>query len=123
MTTFLTFSVYSINTSNSIPMQSEYLPAVTVFFLLSILFALVSLSWFIIENYFRAHKKMPAPVKFYVKILRKIEGWLRSLLRKIKSLTKKKVKPQEKSEANSVEARPNDQVRQFFIIRSLNLSF
>ncbi len=83
-------------------MQSEYLPAVTVYFLLSIGFALSCFIWFIIENFFRSHKYVPAPLRFYVSMLRKLEGLIASMFKKIKRKARKKVQARGNVDINSV---------------------
>lgn len=45
MTSFLTFSVTSVRIAGDIPMQSEYLPLITLYFLLSILYTFLGLTW------------------------------------------------------------------------------
>jgi hypothetical protein len=91
MTTFLTYSIFSLSTSSSIPMQSEYLPAVTVFYILSTLSTFVSFSWFVVENFFRSHKWLPLPLRLYVKMLRCAENSIADAFKKIKCKPRRKV--------------------------------
>ena len=51
MICFMTYSVYSLNFSSLFPQQSEYLMMITLYFLLSICWTLISMVWFIICNY------------------------------------------------------------------------
>ncbi|CAF0788447.1 unnamed protein product [Adineta steineri] len=51
MVCFMTYSVYSLNFSNLFPQQSEYLMMITLYFLLSICWTLISMAWFLIYNY------------------------------------------------------------------------
>jgi hypothetical protein len=90
MTTFLTFSIYSLNTSSSIPQQSEYLPAITLYFMLCTLFTLTTFTWYIIENFFRNRKMLPKPIKMYVNGLRASEAFLKTIYKAIKCKRKKK---------------------------------
>jgi hypothetical protein len=46
MTCFLTFSVNLIVISSEIPVQSDYLPVVSIYFLFSIIHSLTSIIWF-----------------------------------------------------------------------------
>ena len=46
MTSFLTFSVTSVRIAGDIPMQSEYLPLITLYFLLSIIYTFLGLTWY-----------------------------------------------------------------------------
>jgi hypothetical protein len=91
MTTFLTYSIFSLSTSNSIPMQSEYLPAVTIYYILSTLATFVSFSWFVVENFFRGHKWLPAPLRLYVNMLRWIKNSIADAFKMIKCKPKKRV--------------------------------
>lgn len=59
MTTFLTFSVYSLRVSGDIPVQSEYLPYVLIYFIFSVLNTLLSLFWFVLANHFLAKTILP----------------------------------------------------------------
>ncbi|CAF1236169.1 unnamed protein product [Rotaria magnacalcarata] len=62
MTCFMTYSVYSLNFSNLFPQQSEYLMMITLFFLLSICWTLISMIWFIICNHLISKVEMPKPL-------------------------------------------------------------
>ncbi len=48
MTSFLTLSVNSLRIAGDIPVQSEYLPLITLYNLLSIFYAFLGLLWFIL---------------------------------------------------------------------------
>lgn len=65
MTTFLTFSVYSLRVAGDIPIQSEYLPLITLYFIISTVYTLISFMWFILGNYFMTNVYLP---KFLIKI-------------------------------------------------------
>lgn len=52
MPCFMTYSVYSLSFSSIFPQQSVYIMMVTLFFLLSIGWTLVSMIWFVICNYY-----------------------------------------------------------------------
>ncbi|CAF1276435.1 unnamed protein product [Rotaria sp. Silwood1] len=62
MTCFMTYSVYSLNFSSLFPQQSEYLMMITLYFLLSICWTLISMVWFIICNHFATKAEMPKPI-------------------------------------------------------------
>jgi hypothetical protein len=72
MICFLTYSVYSLNFSSLFPQQSEYLMMITLYFLLSIFWTLISMIWFIIENHFITKAKMSKPIYVFSKFLQKI---------------------------------------------------
>ncbi|CAF4259207.1 unnamed protein product [Rotaria sp. Silwood2] len=59
MTCFMTYSVYSLNFSNLFSQQSQYLMMITLYFLLSICWTLLSMMWFIVYNYFTTKAEMP----------------------------------------------------------------
>ena len=59
MTILLTIAVYSVRISSDIPIQSEYLPLISLYFFLSILFTFIAMLWFIILNRFATNKTMP----------------------------------------------------------------
>jgi hypothetical protein len=84
ITTFLTYSVYSINTSNAIPMQSEILPAITVYYILSSLFTLTSFSWFILDNFFRSRLYLPNALRLHASFMKKIDDLIRDMVQKAK---------------------------------------
>ena len=46
MTSFLAFIMSSVRISSDIPNQSEYLPLITLYFLLSILYTFIGFMWF-----------------------------------------------------------------------------
>ncbi len=50
MTCFLTFSVTSLRVSGDIPIQSEYLPLITLYFLLSIVYTFLGLIWYFFKG-------------------------------------------------------------------------
>ena len=59
MTILLTIAVYSVRISSDIPIQSEYLPLISLYFFLGILFTFIAMLWFIILNRFATNKTMP----------------------------------------------------------------
>ena len=90
MSTFLTYGIYSINTSSQIPTQSEYLPMVTLFFVMSSFYTLISFTWFLAENFLRSRFYMPPFLVWYVEKLRMAERFLvektKALVNKIKKI-------------------------------------
>ncbi len=59
MVCFMTYSVYSLNFSNLFPQQSQYLMNITLYFLLSICWTLISMAWFVVCNHFTTKAEMP----------------------------------------------------------------
>lgn len=69
MTCFLTFSVNLIVISSEIPVQSDYLPVISIYFLFSILHSLASIIWFSFTGYFDKQGYLP---NCFEKIISKI---------------------------------------------------
>ncbi|CAF1026896.1 unnamed protein product [Brachionus calyciflorus] len=59
MTIILTSSIYSLRVANDIPVQSDYLPLITIYFMVSTLYSILTLIWFIIANQMLAKSKIP----------------------------------------------------------------
>ena len=59
MVCFMTYSVYSLSFASLFPQQSQYIMMITLFFLLSIFWTLVSLAWFVICNHYSTKGEMP----------------------------------------------------------------
>ncbi|CAF4058260.1 unnamed protein product [Rotaria sp. Silwood2] len=72
MICFMTYSVYSLNFSNLFPQQSEYSMMITLYFLLSISWTLISMVWFTIYNYFITKAEMPKLLYILCGILQKL---------------------------------------------------
>ncbi|CAF0885550.1 unnamed protein product [Rotaria sordida] len=72
MICFMTYSVYSLNFSSLFPQQSEYLMMITLYFLLSICWTLISMLWFIIYNYFTTKAEMPKSLYIFCGLLQRM---------------------------------------------------
>jgi hypothetical protein len=101
MTTFLTYSIYSINTSNSIPQQSDYVPAITIYYITSTIFTLIAFTWFIMENFFRSRGHLPWLLNMHVNLCRRGERILDSLFQVVR---KQKVSQQKVVDEVMVES-------------------
>jgi hypothetical protein len=86
MTIFLTQGVYSINVSASFPLQSDYIPTITLYFLLSVLYTFLSLAWFVIAEFLKKQKNLPFLLEKMIIFFRNV-----LTLKKIKSITSNKV--------------------------------
>lgn len=89
MTTFLTFSVYALRVSGDIPVQSDYLPLISVYFIMSSLYTLVSLIWFIVANLLITKKHVPP---FFKKLVRGTENLGKRIRGSLAKMAKPKVK-------------------------------
>lgn len=72
MTCFMTYSVYSLNFSSLFPQQSEYLMLITLYFLLSIVWTLISMAWFIFYTYISTRTEIPKILDIVSEQLRKL---------------------------------------------------
>jgi hypothetical protein len=68
----MTYSVYSLNFSSLFPQQSEYLMMITLYFLLSIGWTLLSMVWFIICNYIITKADMSKSLHAFCEWLQKV---------------------------------------------------
>ena len=59
MTIILVFTINSISLLQQFPVQSEYMPTISYYFLLSIIFTLISMFWFLIINYLSEREHLP----------------------------------------------------------------
>lgn len=69
MTSLMTYSVYSVRISNEIPIQSEYMPLITLYFILSIFYTLITFIWHIVKNFLTTNKKWPKFVLAFGQLL------------------------------------------------------
>ena len=67
----MTYSVYSLNFANLFPQQSEYLMTITLYFLLSIVWTLLSMVWFVICNHYASKGEMPKPLFAFCGLLQR----------------------------------------------------
>lgn len=51
-------AIISVRVSNDIPVQSEYLPLISLYFFLSLLYAFASFLWFTFLEYAKSQKKI-----------------------------------------------------------------
>jgi hypothetical protein len=64
--------IISVRISSDIPIQSEYLPLISLFFFLSLLFTFISFNWFVIVNSFRTNNSIPFVLKIFSKNIESI---------------------------------------------------
>jgi hypothetical protein len=72
MVCFMTYSVYSLNFSSLFPQQSDYLMMITLYFLLSIAWTLISMAWFSIANHYSTKGEMPKRLYAFCGLLQRI---------------------------------------------------
>ncbi len=71
MTTFLNQAIISVRVSGDIPVQSVYLPLISLFFFLSIFYTFLSFIWFIAAEQLKTRKYAP---KFIQNLASKIKN-------------------------------------------------
>ena len=59
MTIFLTLGVYGINVANIFPLQSDYIPTITIYFIMGITYTFLCLLWFVYAEYLKSKDKLP----------------------------------------------------------------
>ena len=102
-------AIISVRVSNDIPIQSEYLPLITLYFVLSLFYTFISFAWFVYLEYLKSQKYLPAfTINFFLSLKRKIQ-----FINKIKD-KQNKTKSTGKNEIEETLAVLNNLV--FFII-------
>jgi hypothetical protein len=84
ITIFLTFSVSAVRISSSIPTQSQYLPPIILYFMLSQLFTLCAFIWFTIDSVLRAEAYIPGFMTSFGRMLRFVASFLLKTLHDVK---------------------------------------
>jgi hypothetical protein len=100
LTTFLTYGIYSLRVASDLPVQSQYFPIISYYFLFSILYTLIIMIWFIIANQFLISKEIPY---FFEKLAN-----LLSYLKCCKWQASKVVFDAKKEEEEEVDNNPDD---------------
>jgi hypothetical protein len=72
MTSFLTFAVTGVRISGEIPVQSQYLPLINLYILLSIIYTLIGFMWFLIANHLSKKHHLPFLLERMAFVIRKI---------------------------------------------------
>ena len=62
-------AIISVRVSSDIPVQSDYLPLISLFFILSLFYTFISLYWFVLANYLRTKNKIPSFLESLAKFL------------------------------------------------------
>ena len=63
-------AMISVRVSNDIPIQSEYLPLISLYFVFGILYTFISFNWFIVANVYRTGNYLPKYLKIFAKCLK-----------------------------------------------------
>ena len=86
-------AMISVRVSNDIPIQSEYLPLISLYFVFGILYTFISFNWFIVANVYRTGNYLPKYLKIFAKIIKYFH----------EKMTKKKANQIELTQENKVE--------------------
>jgi len=71
MTTFLTYAVQSLNIAGFLPVQSQYYPLISIYFLMSLICTFLSLVWFWYSNKHLTENKIPSSLRVVAKYVKK----------------------------------------------------
>ena len=74
MTIFLTLAIYSVRIASDFPAQGEYIPIISLYFVLGLFFTFISLVWFTYAEYMRTKQRMPACLAQLAKLLRSLSS-------------------------------------------------
>lgn len=75
--------MYSVRVSSDIPLQSDYIPFIMIYYLFSTLFTLISFLWFITAEYYSKQTYLPNWMVKLAKIIKLIRDFLRRRLNKV----------------------------------------
>ena len=75
MTSFMTFSVYSLRISSDMPVESNFVPMVTLYFILGISYTFLSFIWFIIANEFLTKNYLPRYLVLVASVIKSFLSW------------------------------------------------
>ena len=76
MTSWMTFAVTGLRISGEIPVQSDYLPLITLYILLSILYTFAGFTWFIIANELSKKHRLPGFLLKIAYVVKKALFWI-----------------------------------------------
>jgi len=95
ISTFLSYGILSIRVSSDIPIQSSYLPLISLFFIMNIVFSFVAFGWFVLVHNFRTKNYMPLFILKTFKRFKNLEQFLFNKSKKNKSQPKNSAKTEE----------------------------
>ena len=72
MTVIMAYSIYAVRISSDIPVQSNYIPVIKFFFILSNIWNLLAMVWFVLLNNFKSKEYVPKVFNSLGGILQKI---------------------------------------------------
>jgi hypothetical protein len=71
LSVFLSFAVYSLRISSELPVQSEHIPTITIYYIVSIVLTLMVMLWFYLFNAIQASGHIPLFLLKIVLLIRK----------------------------------------------------
>ena len=75
MTMMMTFSVYSLRVATDMPVESNFLPMVTLVFVFSTTYTFLSMIWFIIANEFVTKNNIPKCLIVFACGIKRVLFW------------------------------------------------
>ena len=94
-------AMISVRVSSDLPIQSNYLPLISLYFSFGILYTFISFNWFIIANVYRTNNYLPKYLKMFAKCLKYFnQKMLKKLANKIEVNQENKTKS---SQENNME--------------------
>jgi hypothetical protein len=80
MTQLMVLATYSVRVQTDIAPQSQFMPMITLYYVLGISFVLIALCWFIIANNWTTKQNIPAFLVKFASIIKRILFWYVILL-------------------------------------------
>ena len=73
---FMTLSVYSLRVQTDTAPQSQFLPLVTLYFILGISYAFIALIWFIVANNWTVKNNLPPFLVVFAGYIKRVLFWI-----------------------------------------------
>ena len=84
MTMLLTYGIYAIRVSSDLPIQSDYLPTISIYYITSLLLTVIAMIWFFYFNHLQTQNSIPSCLLKVAIFLRNIFGKRRKIETKLK---------------------------------------
>jgi hypothetical protein len=117
MACLLTLTVNSVRVSNDIPIQSDYVPTITIYFVISIFYPFISMFWFVARNHFEKKCYLPIPLIKLVDFLQIFKSF------KIKYKYRISKKPENIDQAYVSTCNLSDQIKTFNVDKNKENDF
>ena len=88
-------AMISVRVSSDIPIQSDYLPLISLYFFFGILYTFISFNWFIIANSYKTNNYLPKYLKAFAKCLKYLSDKISIKRIEVKMIQESKVETDE----------------------------